>query len=76
MRPLLRRKINLWGDIVDIGTATSRPFLFLCAKAVSVLQRRFVTAGQTATLTMCRCNLQIPFEQRRADAYCGFALRE
>jgi hypothetical protein len=76
MRPLLRRNNNLRGDLVDIGTASRRPFLFLCAKAVSVLQRRSVTAGQTATLTMCRCNLQIPFEQRRAGAYCRFALRE
>jgi hypothetical protein len=33
MHPLLRRNNNLWGDMVDIGTATSRPFLFWCAES-------------------------------------------
>jgi hypothetical protein len=41
MRPLLRRKINLWGDMVDIGTATSRPFLFLCAESDVTFLRSF-----------------------------------
>jgi hypothetical protein len=26
MRPLLRRNNNLWSDIIDIGTASRRPF--------------------------------------------------
>jgi hypothetical protein len=33
MHPLLRRNNNLWGDMVDIGTASRRPFLLLRAES-------------------------------------------